>query len=126
MKTVTAAIIKRNGAVLIARRGPAEKLAGFWEFPGGKVDGDETLSECLIRELREELGVSVVPGRTICESDYNYEHGSFRIIAIEATAESYDFHLKVHDQIAWVGPDRLQEFNLLPADKPIVDVLKGE
>lgn len=123
---VTAAIIKRNGTVLIARRGPGEKLAGFWEFPGGKVDGEETLEGCLIRELREELGVEVVPGRTLCESDYSYDHGSFRIIAMEATPESYDFQLKVHDQVAWVKPDCLQEFALLPADLPIIDILTGE
>lgn len=126
MMLVTAAIIKKNGSVLIARRGPREKLAGYWEFPGGKVEGKETLAACLIREIYEELGVPVVPGRTICESDYSYEHGSFRIIAIETTTESYAFKLKVHDQIAWVPPKRLPAFALLPADKPIVDILIGE
>jgi 8-oxo-dGTP diphosphatase len=126
MRLVTAAIIKKNGTVLIARRGPSEKLAGYWEFPGGKVDADETLADCLIRELREELGISVVPGRTLCESDFHYEHGAFRIVAIEATAESYDFQLKVHDQVAWVLPIHLKEFALLPADIPIIEVLTGE
>ena len=112
--------------VLIARRGPAEKLAGYWEFPGGKVDGDETLAACLIREIREELGIDIVPGRHLCQSEYNYEHGSFRIVAIEAKSESDDFRLTVHDEVAWVLPEHLDEFALLPGDKPIIDVLKGE
>jgi 8-oxo-dGTP diphosphatase len=125
MKVVTAAIIRRNETVLIARRGPGEKLAGYWEFPGGKVDGDETLPDCLVREIYEEFNVNVVPGKTLCESDYEYEHGSFKIVAIEATTESVDFQLKVHDAVAWVQLERMQEYALLPADKPIVDFLIG-
>ena len=126
MKLVTAAIIRKDGKVLLTRRAPGEKLAGFWEFPGGKVDANETLAECLVRELREELGIVVVPGETFCESDYSYDHGAFRIIAIEAKAESYDFQLKVHDQVAWVQLDRLREFDLLPADRVIIEALIGE
>jgi 8-oxo-dGTP diphosphatase len=111
---------------LIARRAPSEKLAGFWEFPGGKVDGDESLASCLVREIREELGVNVIPGRTLCESDYVYEHGSFRIVAIEAEADSHDFELKVHDKVAWMLPEQIEELPLLPADKPIIEILKGD
>jgi len=50
-------IIRKNGSVLLARRSPREKLAGFWEFPGGKVENGETPEECLARELDEELGI---------------------------------------------------------------------
>ena len=56
-KVVTAAIIRRNGSVLLARRSFGERLAGFWEFPGGKVEDRETPEECLARELEEELGI---------------------------------------------------------------------
>jgi 8-oxo-dGTP diphosphatase len=55
MKLVTAAIIRDGENILVVRRGPREKLAGFWEFPGGKVEHPETLQECLERELFEEL-----------------------------------------------------------------------
>lgn len=68
MKTVTAAIVVRDRHVFLARRAVDQKLAGFWEFPGGKLEGDETLRECLVRELREELGVSSTAGTVLRES----------------------------------------------------------
>jgi 8-oxo-dGTP pyrophosphatase MutT (NUDIX family) len=57
MRQVTAAIIEDSGKILIARRSPASKLAGMWEFPGGKVEEGESPELCLVRELREELGI---------------------------------------------------------------------
>ncbi|HAK44799.1 MAG TPA: 8-oxo-dGTP diphosphatase MutT [Spirochaeta sp.] len=90
MKVVAAAIIIRNGRVLICRRAPGEKLAGFWEFPGGKVEPGESLQECLERELREELDVEVRAGEII--------------------------RLTVHDDYAWVASDVLPDLRLAPAD----------
>jgi 8-oxo-dGTP diphosphatase len=58
-RTVAAAIIQKEDCILLARRSPGEKLAGFWEFPGGKVENGESPEECLARELREELGIGV-------------------------------------------------------------------
>ena len=57
MITVTCAIIERNGKILIARRAEGQKLAGKWEFPGGKVEDGESPGECLKRELEEEFGI---------------------------------------------------------------------
>ena len=85
MKAVTAAIIQSGDSFLIARRAPGEKLAGFWEFPGGKVEPNETLQECLERELKEELGLTVRAGDVITESAYHYEHGSINLVAISAS-----------------------------------------
>jgi 8-oxo-dGTP diphosphatase len=56
-RLVTAGIIRRNDSVLLARRPPGERLAGFWEFPGGKVEKGETPEACLARELQEELAI---------------------------------------------------------------------
>jgi 8-oxo-dGTP diphosphatase len=70
MKTVTAAINIRDQKVLLTRRGKSEKLAGYWEFPGGKVEDGETLQECLERELLEELGVAAVIGEVMAKSEY--------------------------------------------------------
>jgi 8-oxo-dGTP diphosphatase len=124
MRLVTAAIIRKGDLVLVARRSPSQKLAGFWEFPGGKVEENESLEDCLVREIREELGVTATAGRTLCESDFHYEHGFFRIVAIEALVESTDFTLKDHDKIAWLPPQQLHSLSLLPADEPIVAVLE--
>jgi mutator protein MutT len=78
---VTAAIIQRNDFVLLARRSCGQKLAGFWEFPGGKVEVGETPESCLVRELDEELGIEVEVHRKFAESLHQYDHGDFRIIA---------------------------------------------
>lgn len=125
MRLVAAAIIRRGDLVLIARRDVSQKLAGFWEFPGGKVEGAETIEECIVREIHEELGVEAIPGRTLCESIFRYDHGAFKIVAVETEVKSRDFCLQSHDQIEWVSPKKLREFNLLPGDFPIADVLKG-
>jgi mutator protein MutT len=78
---VTAAIIQRKEYVLLARRSPGEKLAGFWEFPGGKVEDGETPEACLARELDEERRITVRIGAKCVESLHQYDHGSFRIVA---------------------------------------------
>jgi len=75
MQTVAAAIIIRDRCVLLTRRGPDEKLAGYWEFPGGKVEDGESLDACLERELQEELGVQSCAGDVLMECKYHYEHG---------------------------------------------------
>ena len=80
-RVVTAAIIPREDCVLLARRSPGEKLAGSWEFPGGKVEAGETPEGSLARELLEELGIEVRIGDRVAESSYEYEHGTFRVIA---------------------------------------------
>lgn len=72
--TVVAAILVRNGRVLITRRRPNETLAGLWEFPGGKKERGETLKEALQRELREETGLHVRVGRRLCVVRHAYTH----------------------------------------------------
>ena len=59
MIEVIAAIIRNNNKTLIARRRPNKHLGGYWEFPGGKIENGETPEECLVREIKEELGVSI-------------------------------------------------------------------
>lgn len=120
MIEVTAAVILRDHRILLARRGQRSKLAGLWELPGGKVEPGETRQECLERELSEELGVVSVAAEEIAESEYHYDHGSFKIIAIKTTIMSTDFSLTVHDAVEWVDILRLQEYQLAPADVALV------
>jgi 8-oxo-dGTP diphosphatase len=80
MKSVTAAIIKRDGRYLLARRAPRENLAGFWEFPGGKIEANETPEDCLIRELREELQLETRVLEHFCNSVYQYEKGAINLM----------------------------------------------
>src|SRR4249920_604400 len=98
-KVVTAAIIRRNGSVLLARRSSGERLAGFWEFPGGKVENGETPEECLARELDEELGIRARIGEKFAESLHQYDHGSFRIVAYFVDWIAGDPRPTVHDRL---------------------------
>jgi 8-oxo-dGTP diphosphatase len=124
-KIVTAAIIRRNGYVLLARRSRREKLAGFWEFPGGKVEDGETPEECLSRELEEELGIQALIGRKCAESLHQYDHGKFRIVAHVADWVAGDLRPCVHDRVEWVKIRDLGEYQLLPADGPIAAVIQN-
>jgi 8-oxo-dGTP diphosphatase len=115
-QTVTAAVIIHEGRVLITRRKPGEKLAGLWEFPGGKVEPGETLEDCLARELREELDLVVSVGTVLAESIYHYEHGSIRLVALQTEVCEGTITLSVHDKAEWVHPRDLCNFSLAPAD----------
>lgn len=119
MKEVAAAVIMKDKRILITRRGPDSKLAGYWEFPGGKVEEGETRRECLERELYEELGIQAHAGEEIAESEYHYDHGAFLIIAIEAFFDGDEIILTDHDDLAWVSPSDLQKYKLAPADVPL-------
>jgi 8-oxo-dGTP diphosphatase len=119
MLVVTAAIILRGDAVLLARRAPGQKLAGMWEFPGGKVEGDESLPACLERELLEELGVTVSVGDVFAESIYKYGNGEIRLVAMCAEIAAGTLTLAVHDRVEWVPLRNLQGYDLAPADIPI-------
>jgi mutator protein MutT len=119
MHLVTAAIIKREGRVLIARRSPNSKLPGQWEFPGGKVEEGESLEKCLRRELLEELGIDVEVGNHFMASDYHYTHGSFRIESFEVNWIGGELTLIDHDKVEWVLVGDLEKYPLLPADVPI-------
>ena len=68
MRRVSAAVVEEGGRVLITRRNPNDSLGGYWEFPGGKIEGKETPQECLQREILEELGVESEAGRILCKS----------------------------------------------------------
>jgi len=119
MIDVAAAIIKDQGKVLIARRAPGEKMAGFWEFPGGKVEGAETPEQCLKRELHEEFGIEAFIGEFFDESIYDYSSGVVRLLAYHASVIDGDMTLNVHDRYVWARPEDLPEYDLLPADIPI-------
>jgi 8-oxo-dGTP diphosphatase len=122
-RIVTAAIIRTGEKVLIARRGPAMDLAGFWEFPGGKVEKNESPEQSLKRELLEELAIEAEIGRLVCFSDYTYAHGSFRILAFESFVLSGCPVPLEHDRLEFVHPSEFPFYNFLPADIPIYEYI---
>ncbi len=123
MKLVTAAIIIINNHVLLTRRKKGQKLEGYWEFPGGKIEANETPQSCLERELYEELSVKAKAGKIIAESVYEYSHGSIKLIGIETVLLSDQMQLSVHDKAKWVLLKDVTNFKLAPADIPIAKML---
>jgi hypothetical protein len=81
MIKVTAAILVKDRKVLIAKRKSTDKLPDKWEFPGGKIEPDETPQDCLAREMEEEFGITVSVGEFLGESVYHYDHGGPRLIS---------------------------------------------
>jgi 8-oxo-dGTP diphosphatase len=121
MRAVAAAVIIRDGRVLIARRKPGQPMEGSWELPGGKVEHGETPQQCLERELREELGVVVKAGGIIGSSTHAHDHGTFLVIAVEAQIENGELRPAVHDRIAWADLEELKGYNLLSADRDLIE-----
>lgn len=123
---VAVALIDVDGRVLIAQRPEGKKMAGLWEFPGGKVDPGETPEVALIRELKEELGIDT---KESCLAPFTF-----------ASHEYDDFHLLMPlylcrrwwgivapqegQAVKWVRPVRLGDYPMPPADKPLVAMLR--
>lgn len=121
--TVAAGIIIEDGKILIAKRSGNDELAGKWEFPGGKLNTNETPEKALQRELYEELGINVRIGTYFGESIYQYSSGIIRLMTYFVNKFEGKYRLNVHDDIKFVSLNDLGKYDLLPADVPIVNKL---
>jgi 8-oxo-dGTP diphosphatase len=121
--TVTAAVLEKDGRILIARRKRGDRLADKWEFPGGKIEEGETPEACLRREMQEEFGIDVVVGGFVGRSLHAYPHVEIDLLAYRAKHISGDFQLHDHEEIRWVCPADLASHDFSAADIPIVKLL---
>ncbi|MBL0715164.1 MAG: (deoxy)nucleoside triphosphate pyrophosphohydrolase [Desulfosarcina sp.] len=125
MVPVTAAILIHEDRILIARRPSGDRLAGLWEFPGGKLEVGETPRACLRRELHEEFGIRARIGRFFDQTEYHYDHLAIRLLVFCAEIEKGELQPMVHDAIRWVTPDQMGRYPFAPADQPIVARLQN-
>lgn len=126
MQKVTAAVIEKEGKILIARRKQGDAQSGKWEFPGGKLEPGETPEACLKRELREELGIETEVGSFLCSTRFAYRHMAVELLFYRTAYVSGVITLHEHDRIEWVSPEALSDFDFLEADRPILERLKEE
>jgi len=121
---VTAAILKKNDRILVAQRRDTDNLAGKWEFPGGKIENNETPEQCLIREMKEEFDIEVEIGEFFGQSMYHYDTGTVQLLAYHTTWKGGHFSLNAHAAIRWVSLNQMREMEFAPADIPIVEKLQ--
>ena len=117
---VACAIIEREGLVLAAQRGESMCLPLKWEFPGGKVEPGESLTECLIRELREEMGVSIAVGSALNSAMHRYPTFTVTLYPFICSIETGAITLHEHAAIAWLPPAELMTLDWAEADGPVL------
>jgi 8-oxo-dGTP diphosphatase len=122
---VTAAILEKDGKIIIAQRKSSDHLAGLWEFPGGKIEPGETPEACLGRELKEEFNIHVAVGQYLGSNIHHYDHISIELMAFRAYWESGTITMNDHKAYRWVTIDQLPEYDFAPADIPFVNMLSS-
>ncbi|MGH9774958.1 MAG: (deoxy)nucleoside triphosphate pyrophosphohydrolase [Candidatus Acidiferrales bacterium] len=126
---VVAALIARDGKILICQRRRGDIFGLAWEFPGGKVRADEAPDEALRRELREELGVESTIGREVHRTRHGYSQMSqeIELLFFEARIEAGEPRNLAFEQFAWADPSVLPSYDFLAADRDLVEKLaRGE
>jgi 8-oxo-dGTP diphosphatase len=122
---VVAAVIERDGSFLVTRRLEGTHLAGLWEFPGGKIHPDETHTEALMREIREELDTEVRVEALLFETQFDY---SDRVVSL------HFYHCSLRgtprpllgQQMKWVRRDELRALDFPPADEELIRRLTAQ
>jgi len=123
---VACALIDPSGKILLARRPEGKKLAGLWEFPGGKVNPGETPEAALVRELHEELGIKVDPRNLAPFVFASHAYETFHLLMPLYLCRRWTGGVESRENqaLAWVAPDRLAEYPMPPADRPLIPMLR--
>ena len=116
---VAAAVIERGAAVLVTRRLEGTHLEGLWEFPGGKCEPGESIHDCLIREIAEELGAAITPGETLLVTRHEYPEKTVELhfIACTMTGEPEP---QQRQQMQWIERARLDTLAFPEADAALI------
>ena len=121
------ALIDTDGRVLIAQRPSGKAMAGLWEFPGGKVESGERPEQCLIRELKEELGITVKEDCLAPLTFASHVYPDFYLLMPLYVCRRWEGIVTPREgqRLAWVKPQRLRDYPMPPADEPLVSHLMG-
>lgn len=121
LKVVGALLRDKENRIFSCMRPDGDAWAGWWEFPGGKVDPGESMQEALSREIKEELGILVSPKSKICEIDYSYEDRDVNLHIFDCgLVDPQEITLMEHGDSRWLAREDLLEVNWLPADLPTI------
>jgi 8-oxo-dGTP diphosphatase len=119
---VACALVDTDRRVLITQRPEGKALAGLWEFPGGKLEPGETPEEALIRELDEELGITVRQPCLAPLTFASHSYETFHLLMPLYVCRRWDGFVSPREgqQTAWVRPNRLRDYPMPPADEPLI------
>lgn len=120
LQKVSAGIIEKDGKILIAKRKTGKCIGAKWEFPGGKLEENETLEECLLREIKEELDIEIEIEFYMASSRFFCSGIEIELIAYKAKYLSGELKLTDHEEVKWVLPEELSEYDFTLPDIPIV------
>lgn len=116
------ALVDADGRVLLAQRPAGKAMAGLWEFPGGKIETGERPEETLIRELKEELGITVREACLAPLTFASHTYPEFHLLMPLYVCRRWEGTVIATEgqQLAWVKPNRLREYDMPPADVPLI------
>ena len=120
---VVAAVIKKNNLFLIANRSFEVNSEGIWEFPGGKVEENESFTSALIREIKEELSLNIKVGNKIATIDLKNIDKNIFVHYYNAIIVSGQISLNVHSEFKWVQHAQLKNFTYIDGDRHFLDNL---
>ena len=126
MIPVVAALIVRDGRLLIARRPEGKHMAGRWEFPGGKLEKGESPEEAIEREIREELAAEIKAGRVYQAIAYSYPEKDVLLLFYAASVVSGEPRPVEEAEIRWITLEELDEYTFAPVDAMLVERLKRD
>ncbi len=116
------ALVDADGRVLLAQRPPGKPMAGLWEFPGGKVEDGERPEQTLIRELKEELDISVSEPCLAPLTFASHAYPDFHLLMPLYVCRRWEGTVTAMEgqQLTWVRPNRLRDYEMPPADVPLI------
>jgi 8-oxo-dGTP diphosphatase len=119
-------MIDDDGRVLIARRPEGKPMAGFWEFPGGKIEQGESPERALIRELNEELGVTVCDRCLAPLTFVSHAYENYHVLMPLFVTRRWTGEIEAREgqELAWTTGARLREFRLLPSNEPLIAIIR--
>lgn len=124
INVVAAVIMNEEDKILITQRNLKKAQGGLWEFPGGKIEPNETREDAIVREIKEELTIDIKVDEYFDENVFNYPEKDINLIALKCSKINGNIELVEHEDYKWVASSELENFEFAPADMFIVDKLK--
>ncbi|MBF2056011.1 MAG: 8-oxo-dGTP diphosphatase MutT [Cyanobacterium sp. T60_A2020_053] len=120
-----AVIIDDSHNILIDQRPPHDSMGGYWEFPGGKIEEGETPEDCVIREIKEELGVDIVIDSHLMDINHNYPEFTLTLMVFKCHIIAGNPQPLESVEVRWVTPSELTNFQFPEANQAIIDLLQN-